>query len=116
MIEFRADRPIWSDSFKLYAKQTINGQVYALVAGPIQIKPAERSMMWPEFMDLTLTDDAGQSLFDALWAAGFRPKGGESSVAHVEAMKEHLGDMRKLVFAQPFAASSPQGGKDGNVS
>lgn len=98
MIEFRAERPIWNDSLDLYAKETRGGKVYAVTATGIEIKEAKGGEPWPKFLELPLMMDAGQSLFDALWSAGFRPNKGEASSAHVEAMKYHLEDMRKLVF------------------
>lgn len=39
-----------------------------------------------------------QSLFNELWQAGFRPNDGTGNSGHVEALKYHLEDMRKLVF------------------
>lgn len=98
MIEFRAERPVYSDSLELYAKQTSGGEVYAITTEGLKITKAESGMMWPRFLELPMMMDAGQSLFDALWKAGFRPNQGESSVAHVEALKYHLEDMRKLAF------------------
>ena len=99
MIEFRAARPIWTDRLELYAKQTINGETFAIVAAGIEVKPIEKGLVWPLFVDIPIwQDDSGQSLFDALWSVGYRPHSGESSSAHVEAMKYHLEDMRKLVF------------------
>lgn len=41
--------------------------------------------------------EQAQNLMDELWKAGVRPNNGESSVSHVEALKYHLEDMRKLV-------------------
>lgn len=45
-----------------------------------------------------LTSQQANAIFQALWEAGLRPNNGESSMAHVEAIKYHLEDMRKLVF------------------
>lgn len=98
MIEFYADRPIWTDSLRLYAKKTVDGAVMVITAQGIRAELAKPGEMWPSFLDLPMTDNAGQSLFDALWAVGYRPNKGEASAAHVEAMKYHLEDMRKLVF------------------
>lgn len=47
------------------------------------------------------TEQQAQQLMEGLWRAGFRPNNGESSVAHVDAMKYHLEDMRRLVFKAP---------------
>ena len=98
MIEFRAERRVWSDRVEIYARQTIGGQVRAIIADGLKLVDIERGLAWPVFVELPLIDNAGQSLFDALWSAGFRPNSGESSVAHVNAMQAHLQDMRKIVF------------------
>lgn len=98
MIEFRAERPIWSDSLDLYAKETIDGKHRALVAVGIEVREVPAGELWPRFLSIPMQWDIGQSLFDALWQAGFRPNGGEATVAHVAAIKAHLEDMRRLVF------------------
>lgn len=98
MIEFQAERPVYSDALILYAKETRDGEVYALTCDGIKATKADRSQLWPPFIQYGTPGDYGQSLFDALWRAGYRPHNGESSVAHVGAMKAHLEDMRTLVF------------------
>lgn len=45
-----------------------------------------------------LTHSAAQHLFEQLWEMGCRPKDGTGNGGHIEAMKYHLEDMRKLVF------------------
>lgn len=99
MTDFRAERPVWTDQTILYAKTTIDGKQCALRCDGIRLEEVKDGMPWPEF--LLLPDgfsQYGQSLFQALWDVGFRPHNGESSVAHVQAMKDHLEDMRRLVF------------------
>ena len=98
MIEFRAERPIYNDSLELYGRETIDGKNYALVATGIERREVKNHELWPKFLSIHLDWDCGQSLFQALWDAGYRPKNGETSIAHVEALKYHLEDMRKLVF------------------
>jgi hypothetical protein len=99
VIEFFAERPIWNDSLELYAKEQYDGQVFALVCNGIEKKERNLHTPWPRFFEQTsLSSEAGQSLFDALWKCGYRPNKGESSLAHVDALKYHLEDMRKLVF------------------
>ena len=46
-----------------------------------------------------------QELFDQLWKLGYRPKDGTGNGGHVEALKYHLEDMRKLVFAPPASSN-----------
>lgn len=47
---------------------------------------------------LTLEEDQAQELMDALWKGGLRPTKGRGSVGQLDAVKEHLDDMRKIVF------------------
>ena len=99
MIEFKAEQTIWTDCLDLYAKEQRDGKVYAITCDGIKVtEVVNREVPWPKFIELPMMSDAAQSLFDALWKVGFRPHNGESSQAHVEALKYHLEDMRKLVF------------------
>jgi len=47
----------------------------------------------------SLSDRKAQELFNELWNLGFRPVDGTGNGGHLEALKYHLEDMRKLVFA-----------------
>ena len=97
MIEFRAERPIWTDSLILYARTERDHKVSAIVCN-VKIVPAAKGELWPRCLELPMLDGDGQQLFDALWRVGYRPHNGEASAAHVEAMNHHLADMRRLVF------------------
>lgn len=98
MIEFRAERPIWTDSLVLYARTELDHVPHAIVCEGLKIIRPANGELWPRFFDLPMMDDDGQKLFDALWQVGYRPHNGEASAAHVEAMNHHLADMRRLVF------------------
>lgn len=39
-----------------------------------------------------------QALFNDLWQIGYRPSDGTGNSGHVEALKYHLEDLRRLVF------------------
>lgn len=45
-----------------------------------------------------LSRDEMQAMFNQLWKLGFRPMDGTGNSGHIEAMRNHLEDMRKLVF------------------
>ena len=49
---------------------------------------------------INLSHDAAVKLMDELRRVGIRPSDGEGSVGQIGAMKEHLNDMRKLVFKE----------------
>ena len=63
----------------------------------LELEPYEQGMYIAE-PSLKMPEDLAQKLLQALWETGLRPNNGESSLAHVEAMKYHLEDMRRLVF------------------
>ena len=68
------------------------------VAKPVEFTMVEQSahslIMEPT---LVLRGDSGQSLFQALWDAGFRPNDGAGSGAEAQALKAHI------VFAEHVA-------------
>lgn len=47
---------------------------------------------------LQLSSDDVQQIMDELWRNGVRPRDGAGSLAHVDAQRAHLEDMRRLVF------------------
>jgi hypothetical protein len=95
-IDFRVERVVWSDLYDVYARVQSDGQARALSAEVIREETVPAGGMWPKFLSLDSAD--AQSLMNALWNAGLRPANGESSMAHVDAMKAHLQDMRKIAF------------------
>lgn len=71
--------------------------------GPrFKVKPLEFEEVNPRLYTyeptFRLEQPAAQLLFNHLWRCGFRPKDGTGNSGHVEAMRYHLEDMRKLVF------------------
>lgn len=57
---------------------------------------------------MSITPAEAQQIMDGLWVAGFRPRDGAGSLAHVEATKAHLEDLRRLVFEKPSPSDSPE--------
>ena len=47
-----------------------------------------------------LSRSAAIELMDSLWNCGVRPSNGEGNVGQIGAMKDHLNDMRRLVFKE----------------
>lgn len=47
---------------------------------------------------MIMEQNEAQQIMDALWLAGVRPNNGEGSDAQVNSIKNHLEDMRKIVF------------------
>ena len=84
----------WSIEVQLLFADFINGKPY--VAKPLEFEPMEEGgtarpthSMFPQ---------QAQELFNKLYAIGYRPTDGTGNTGHVEALKYHLEDMRKLVF------------------
>jgi hypothetical protein len=50
---------------------------------------------------MSLTTEDAQRLMDELYRVGVRPTEGAGSTGQLAAVKEHLADMRKLVFEKP---------------
>lgn len=88
-------RELWQFGIQFLFAQRTSDDCY--LAAPIVMKKAERGQLNgpPTF---TLSDEETQGLFNQLWQLGFRPKDGTGNSGHVEALKYHLEDMRKLVF------------------
>ena len=49
---------------------------------------------------LALYDDEAQSLFNALWNAGLRPRDGQGGLAHTNAQAAHIAELRAIVMKQ----------------
>ena len=98
MTEYRVVKELWNDSVALYARTQVDGKQRAIVADGLKIVDVAEGGLWPRMLEFPMFMGDTQSLFDALWAAGFRPNNGESSQAHVNAINAHLTDMRTLVF------------------
>jgi len=56
----------------------------------------DRELIKPTF---TLSDRSAQDLFNELWNLDFRPADGTGNSGHIEALRYHLEDIRKLVFS-----------------
>lgn len=73
------------------------------VGAPLTINEAGTGEYIPETFQLT--ENQTQELFNELWQLGFRPKDGTGNGGHIQALKDHLEDMRKLVFGADNASS-----------
>lgn len=86
----------WGNTTGIAYFEVREGQPY--VAKKLEFtKPQAWEAITPTF---NLARDQVQDLFNELWRLGYRPKDGTGNSGHVEAIKFHLEDMRKLVFSQ----------------
>lgn len=97
------ERPIWKDGVDVHIYERTDEKIYVHVF-TVTRKEYGRHDLISEPSSLPMTDELAQQLMDGLWRVGVRPRNGESSMAHVDAMKYHLEDMRRLVFNVQIAA------------
>lgn len=101
-MEFYVERQMWSGAIKVFARVQHDGVPLAVIQdkdGGLEYVPIHEGQ-WPTLLTLSDIGSTGQGLFDALWAAGFRPppERSEQASGQIAALKDHLADMRKLVF------------------
>lgn len=66
------------------------------VAKPLIMERTKRGLVTEPCV--RLEQNEAQQLFDLLWREGYRPKDGTGNTSHIEAIKYHLEDMRKLAL------------------
>jgi hypothetical protein len=91
---------IQSDGLTVWHKVRY-GDAWQLVSYERKIEPIENGSYISSDRALSLTRDDAQQLMNELWRHGLRPRDGAGSLAHVEATRAHLDDMRRLVFKDP---------------
>lgn len=98
--EIRTAYEIWSDSYAFVMQEAGFRQGDPLakrrIVTSLTVETVERGQFIKPSFNLGCQEV--QALFNQLWTAGFRPKDGTGNSGHVEALKYHLEDMRKLVF------------------
>ncbi len=75
------------------------------VARTVTMESCESECLIPAMCELT--PDAAQLLMDDLWRCGLRPTEARLGNESVQAMKEHIGDLRRMAFdvlAKPSAS------------
>ena len=93
-IQWRARYRIWDDGLDVLVRTETH------VASPVlfTLEPREtHALVEPTFR---LTRSEAQQIMNELWREGFRPMDGAGTLAHVEAQKAHLEDLRRLVFSK----------------
>ena len=96
-LDFQAVRRDWSDGVAfLMREQTVSGVHRVVLPLEFNIKTVEPG----ESIDPTmvLLPQEAQSLLEALWAIGLRPAEARYPNEHVNALRDHLRDMREIVF------------------
>jgi hypothetical protein len=99
-VEWHVQYSLVSDAVELWAmRRTDDGRKH--ITAELTLHDATpRGELFDGGPTLRLTSDEAQQLMNGLWHAGIRPRDGAGSLAHVDATKAHLEDMRRLVFEQ----------------
>lgn len=94
-IELKFHDAPWLDAFEMAFFSKQGGKSF--VASPLTMTEYKRgALIQPT---VRLSRSAMQGLFNELWRSGFRPADGTGNASTVDALRYHLEDMRKLVFA-----------------
>lgn len=96
-MRFRAARDFQWDGVRVLIEEPgMDGQRRVVEPMQLTLKEVQRG----DYCEPTMQLDAmaAQSLMDALWEAGLRPTEARYPNDHVNALRDHLADMRKLVF------------------
>lgn len=96
-LEWHVETSITWDAIQLWGIRR-DGERRSSVEGVFTLHPVEPGQLVEHGPTMRLTRDEAQQILDGLWHAGFRPRDGAGSLAHVDAQKAHLEDMRRLVF------------------
>lgn len=91
MMKFHVNFSLFTQRYEFYIKDA--GKIISSVK--FTEDPDQDAAIYRQ-PSMVLEDYDAQSLLQALWDAGLRPNNGESTVAHVDALKKHLEDMRKF--------------------
>lgn len=90
---------IMRDGFSVWCRMR-DPDGYKVVSYVGTVEKVEQGSYISSDKALHLTREDAQQLMNELWRVGLRPRDGAGSIAHVEATKAHLDDMRKLVFSR----------------
>lgn len=95
-MKFYVQYEMWNDSYAVLIGSLDNNNQISTAATEIIFSPYEKGTLAKPV--LNLSPHNAQRFLQALWDAGLRPND-EGSVGQLAAVKYHLEDMRKLVFA-----------------
>jgi hypothetical protein len=96
--EWHIQHNIASDALEVWALNRLPDGSREYITAEFSVHRVEPRSFFDRGPTLRLASDECQQLMNELWRSGFRPRDGAGSVAHVDATKAHLEDMRRLVF------------------
>ena len=96
--EWHIQHSIVNDAIEVWALNRLGDGAREHVTAELSIHRVEKHALFDRGPTLRLTPDEAQSIMNELWRVGIRPRDGAGSLAHVEATRAHLEDLRRLVF------------------
>lgn len=97
-MEWHVQTSLMTDSVDVWALRRFDDGRREHVAATLTVHTYSKGELAEGGPTLRFSQEEAQQLLNGLWHAGFRPRDGAGSLAHVEAQKAHLEDMRRLVF------------------
>ena len=98
--EWHAQDNMYLDCIEIMALNR-RGDMREYVAAELTVHRVEAMKLYDGGPTLQIGRDDAQQLMNELWRIGLRPRDGAGSLAHVDAQRAHLDDMRRLVFKEP---------------
>lgn len=95
-LRIAAERSFVARTVNLYVVE--EGPDYFAIAKPIELERHDPSMVYAQEPTIMLSEEEAQVLIDNLWNAGLRPTDAKDKSEVVNAMKEHIGDLRKIAL------------------
>jgi len=87
-------------AFRLFQKRP-SGRVVLVEGFNLgEYKPEDEALHSWRPPDFSISPETAQKLVDRLWEYGYRPSAAKGSAGQLDAVQQHLADMRKLVGAK----------------
>lgn len=100
-IEFYAQNTNWYDRIELFGRaRSTDGKMTMFEAIVLESLPADEAAAMRAEPFVVIDRVEAQTLMDTLWDCGLRPSEGMGSAGQLAAVKNHLEDMRRLVFEE----------------
>jgi len=94
--EIAIQKTIWNPHYEIAIFVQENGKDF--IALPLTLEEYKEGVEVTQ--TVAFSKEELQEFFNELWKLGFRPNDGTGNSGHVEAIKYHLEDMRKIAFKE----------------
>jgi hypothetical protein len=110
--DLHAERSFAEDCVRLYAINRDGGKLAYVHSPCVTHDVAPGSIIEPM---VKVSMASVQGLMEELWRMGVRPNNGEGGPAQVEAMKEHINDLRRMAFGRGEEKVNIEGPTDEDI-